>query len=148
AETWHHDGGGFAGAIRIALLRIGDTTPSILLPHHAFSPHAATVRFTADGSSDYELHFIANTPGHRTRLNGLRLRATGTPTSPPGTSFVDADNSNTIAADDGPSPFWTDGGTDPGFTSGPLWRRRSGLGFDLAGKVGDRGIFEKDANGG
>ena len=63
---------------------------------------------------------------------------------PPG-AFIDIDASNTAAVGGLPSPFFTDSPADPGFTSGPLWRRRSGLGFDAAG---NRDIFEKDANGG
>lgn len=59
--------------------------------------------------------------------------------------FVDIDATNTAAAAGSPSPFFTDSVTDAGFTSGALWRRRTGFGFTVAGA---REIFEKDANGG
>ncbi len=144
AETWHYDGGGFAGAIRIALLRVGDATPTTLLANHAFSTSAATVTFTADGSSDYELLFIENDNNNRTRLNGLHLRKTGVPAGLPGI-FADVDGTNTAAVGGSPDPFWTDSETDPGFTSGNLWHRRTGFGFKV---TGHREIFEKDANGG
>ncbi len=63
---------------------------------------------------------------------------------PPGV-FVDIDTVNTTASGGSPAPFFTDSPADPGFTSGPLWRRRAGFGFDTAG---NREVFEKDANGG
>ena len=63
---------------------------------------------------------------------------------PPGV-FVDIDATNTAPAAGTPSPFYTDSATDAGFTSGALWRRRTGLGFNAGG---NREIFEKDANGG
>ena len=59
--------------------------------------------------------------------------------------FVDIDANNTSAVGGSPSPFYTDSATDAGFTSGVLWRRRTGFGFTVAGA---REIFEKDANGG
>jgi hypothetical protein len=64
--------------------------------------------------------------------------------SPPGI-FVDIDAVNTTAAAGTPSPFYTDDVNAAGFTSGALWRRRTGLGFTITGA---REIFEKDANGG
>lgn len=144
-ETWHYDGGGFAGAVRIELQRVGDASSTVLLANHAFSTNAASVSFSADGTSDYELLFIENDGNNRARLNGLRIRETGTPSGPPGAIFVDVDGTNTTAAGGSPSPFWTDDLNDPGFTSGNLWRRRTGLGFNA---TGHREIFEKDANGG
>ena len=63
---------------------------------------------------------------------------------PPGI-FVDIDAVNTTAAAGTPSPFYTDDVNAAGFTSGALWRRRTGLGFTITGA---REIFEKDANGG
>ena len=63
---------------------------------------------------------------------------------PPGV-FVDIDATNTVAAAGTPAPFYTDSNTDAGFTSGPLWRRRTGFGFAAGGA---REIYEKDANGG
>ncbi len=59
--------------------------------------------------------------------------------------FVDIDATNTVAVGGTPSPFFTDSATDAGFTSGRLWRRRTGFGFDA---TGHREIYEKDANGG
>lgn len=143
-ETWHYDGDGYSGAIRIELLRVGDNSTTLLLGNHGFSTQAATVTFTADGSSDYELHFIENDTNNRVRLNGLHLREASAPASLPG-RFIDVDGTNTTATGGSPSPFWTDSAIDPGFTSGNLWRRRTGLGFNV---TGHREIFEKDANGG
>lgn len=59
--------------------------------------------------------------------------------------FVDIDGTNTAALGGTPSPFFTDSPTDAGFTTGALWRRRTGFGFTANGA---REIFEKDANGG
>lgn len=59
--------------------------------------------------------------------------------------FVDIDATNTAAVGGTPSPFFTDSATDSGFTTGQLWRRRTGFGFDV---TGHREIYEKDANGG
>lgn len=63
----------------------------------------------------------------------------------PAGRFVDIDATNTAAAAGTPTPFFTDNLNDSGFTSGALWRRRTGLGFTV---TGHREIFEKDANGG
>ncbi len=63
----------------------------------------------------------------------------------PAGRFVDIDATNTAAVFGGPAPFFTDNVADAGFTSGALWRRRTGLGFTA---TGHREIFEKDANGG
>ncbi len=63
---------------------------------------------------------------------------------PPGV-FVDIDARNTAPASDAPGPFFTDNPADPGFTKGPLWRKRPGFGFDAAK---NREVFEKDANEG
>ena len=51
---------------------------------------------------------------------------------PPGT-FIDIDATNTAAVGGSPSPFYTDNQGDAGFTSGALWRRRAGFGFDAGG---------------
>ncbi|AKC81755.1 hypothetical protein IMCC26134_01320 [Verrucomicrobia bacterium IMCC26134] len=59
--------------------------------------------------------------------------------------FVDIDATNTAAVGGTPSPFFTDSATASGFTTGQLWRRRTGFGFDV---TGNREIYEKDANGG
>ena len=59
--------------------------------------------------------------------------------------FIDIDATNTAAVAGTPAPFFTDSASDTGFTSGALWRRRTGFGFDV---TGHREIFEKDANGG
>src|SRR5690606_33402702 len=143
-ETWHYDGGGFAGAVRVELQRAGDAQTTVLLANHVFSTSPATVAFTADGSSDYELIFLENDGNNRARLNGLRIRQTGAAAGPPGI-FVDVDGTNTSALGGVPSPFWTDDVNAQGFTSGNLWRRRPGFGFSV---TGGREIFEKDANGG
>lgn len=147
-ESWHYDGGGFNGAIRIEFLRIGSATPTVLLANHVFSTSAASVTFTCDGSSDYELRFIENDTNNRVRLNGLRLRAADSAAWPPATRFVNLSPANTTATGDSPDPFWTDDPLATGFTSGNLWLRRSGNGFNIAGAVDAREIYEKDASGG
>ena len=81
-------------------------------------------------------------------LPALALMSLVTPASAaplPSGVFIDIDATNTTAVGGTPSPFFTDSATDAGFTSGALWRRRPGFGFDAAGR---REIFEKDANGG
>ena len=69
------------------------------------------------------------------------VRAAGLPAG----TFVDIQADSTTAVGGSPAPFFTDAPKDPGFISGPLWRRRAGFGFD---KVGNREVFEKDAHGG
>ena len=143
-ESYHFDGDGFAGSVRIES-RQPATSGSItgLIANHVFSTSPAAYSFTTDGTP-FELVFTENDSNDRVRLNGLRLRASGTIAGPPGT-FVDIDGSNTAAAGGSPSPFFTDDVNAAGFTSGALWRRRAGFGFDAAGH---REIYEKDANGG
>jgi hypothetical protein len=143
-ESWHYDGGGFAGAVRVEVQRVGEETLAPLVANHAFSTTSAKYTFTADGTSSYELVFTENDANNRVRLNGLRLRKAGEAQSLPG-RFIDVDGTNTAAVGGTPDPFWTDSATDSGFTSGPLWRRRTGFGFNV---TGHREIFEKDANGG
>jgi len=63
---------------------------------------------------------------------------------PPG-RFIDIDAANTAPADGSAGPFFTEDPAVPGFTQGPLWRKRAGFGFDAAK---NREIFEKDANEG
>lgn len=75
----------------------------------------------------------------------MRLPANSPAAALPAGTFIDIDATNTTAVAGTPSPFYTDSATDAGFTSGALWRRRTGFGFDAAGR---REIFEKDANGG
>ena len=143
-ESLHYDGGGFGGAIRIESRPQADPGAStVVLADHAFSTVAASYAFTTDGSA-HQLVFRENDGNNRVRLNGLKIRATGTPAGPPG-HFIDIDSSNTVAAAGTPSPFSTENVNDPGFTAGPLWRRRPGFGFDV---TGNREIYEKDANGG
>ncbi len=84
-------------------------------------------------------------PSFRLFLGVLSLCAVATAADLPPGVFIDIDASNTAAAAGTPSPFFTDDASNTGFTSGALWRRRTGFGFDAAGH---REIFEKDANGG
>ncbi|RYD23895.1 MAG: hypothetical protein EOP88_02355 [Verrucomicrobiaceae bacterium] len=147
-ESWHYDGGGFGGSIRIELLRVGNPAATLLLADHAFSTNAATVTFTADGSSEYELRFIENDINNRARLNGLRLRATGSAVWPPDTRFVNLDAANTTASGGSPDPFWTDDPLAAGYTSGSLWYRRSGSGFSIARAAGVPEVYEKNPGSG
>ena len=70
--------------------------------------------------------------------------ATRAASLPPGV-FVDIDAANTAPADGSAGPFFTEDPAASGFMGGPLWRKRSGFGFDTAGH---REVFEKDANDG
>ena len=70
--------------------------------------------------------------------------AAGADSLPPGV-FVDIDAANTAPADGSAGPFFTEDPAASGFAGGPLWRKRSGFGFDNAGH---REVFEKDANDG
>jgi hypothetical protein len=143
-ESFHYDGGGFGGAIRIeSRPQANPEAATVVLANHAFSTSAATYTFTTDGSA-HELVFRENDGNNRVRLNGLKIRTAGSIAGPPG-RFIDIDSSNTAAAAGTPSPFFTENVTDAGFTAGPLWRRRPGFGFNL---TGNREIYEKDANGG
>ncbi|RYD23524.1 MAG: hypothetical protein EOP88_03900, partial [Verrucomicrobiaceae bacterium] len=143
-DSYHYDGGGFAGAVRVesrAKANPGGST--VVLANFNYSTAAASYTFTTDGSA-HELVFRENDGNNRLRLNGLKIRPVGTPAGPPG-KFVDIDASNTAAVGGSPSPFSTDDVNAAGFTSGNLWRRRTGLGFAV---TGSREIYEKDANGG
>lgn len=143
-DSYHYDGGNFAGAIRIESRPAGSSgATSVAVENHLFSTAAASYTFTTDGTP-HELVFRENDGNNRVRLNGLRLRIANTPAGPPG-KFIDIDATNTAAAGGSPSPFFTNDVNASGFTSGNLWRRRSGFGFDVAGQ---REIYEKDANGG
>lgn len=136
-DSYHYDGGGFAGAVRV------EANGAVVLANFNYSTAAASYTFTNDGSPT-ELVFRENDGNNRLRLNGLKIRAAGTPTGPPGV-FVDIDSSNTTAVGGTPSPFSTDDLNAAGYTSGNLWRRRTGFGFSVTNA---REIFEKDANGG
>lgn len=143
-ESFHYDGAGFSGSIRIEARAFSNPgAATVVSPNHAFSTTAATYSFTTDGSA-HELVFRENSSEDRVRLNGLKIRAAGSIGGPPG-RFIDIDNSNTTAAEGSLSPFSTDSASDEGFTNGPLWRRRPGFGFNM---TGHREIYEKDANGG
>lgn len=143
-DSYHYDGGGFAGAVRIESrpqANPGNTT--VALANFNYSTAAASYTFTTDGSP-HELVFRENDGNNRLRLNGLKIRLSGTPAGPPG-AFVDIDATNTTAVGGSPTPFSTDDLNAAGFTSGNLWRRRTGFGFTATGA---REIYEKDANGG
>lgn len=141
-ESWHFDRS-YPGALGIGYGRVGET-PEVLVPKHVFTITPATYTIRSDGHSVYELTFRENSEDNRVRLNGLRLRASDAPPSPPGI-FVDIDYINTSAVSGFPDPFFTDDATAPGFLGGQLWRRRPGFGVDLGG---NRDVFEKDANEG
>lgn len=143
-DSWHYDGGNYAGAVKIDLQRVGDPAPTPLVANQAFATTAASYTITADGTSSYDLIFTENDANDRVRLNALKLRSAGSSAGPPGI-FIDADATRTAAVGGSPDPFWTDSVTAAGFTAGNLWRRRTGFGFDV---TGHREIFEKDANGG
>jgi len=143
-ESFHYDGGGFAGAIRIEGRPQGNPgTGTVLVSNHTFATTAAAYTFTTDGSP-HELVFRENDGNDRVRLNGLKIRVAGSNAGPPG-KFIDIDDTNTTAVGGSPSPFFTNDVNAAGFTSGNLWRRRTGFGFNVAG---NREIYEKDANGG
>jgi hypothetical protein len=143
-ESFHYDGGGFGGAIQVeSRPQANPEAATVVLANHAFATTAATYTFTTDGSA-HELVFRENDGNDRVRLNGLKIRAAGMLAGPPG-RFIDIDSSNTVAAAGTPAPFSTENVDDPGFTTGALWRRRPGFGFDV---TSNREIYEKDANGG
>jgi len=143
-ESYHYDGGGFAGAVRVeSHPQSNPANNTVVLANFAYATTAATYTFTTNGTA-HELVFRENDGNNRLRLNGLRLRVSGTATSPPGIP-VDIKATNTAAVGGSPSPFFTEDVNAAGFTNGSLWRRRAGLGFAMNGAAE---IFEKDANGG
>ncbi|MBC8009316.1 MAG: BNR-4 repeat-containing protein [Burkholderiales bacterium] len=138
-DSYHYDGGGFAGAIRVeAHQQATPANNTVVLANFAFSTAAASYTFTTDGTP-VELVFRENGANDRVRLNGLRLRLAGTRAGPPGL-FMDIDATNTAAVGGTPSPFSSDVAT-----TGNLWRRRPGFGFNV---TANREIYEKDANSG
>ena len=143
-DSYHYDGGGFAGSVRVeshAQANPGNNT--VVLANFAYATTPASYTFTTDGSP-HELVFRENDANNRLRLNGLKIRTSGTIAGPPGT-FIDISAANTTAVGGTPSPFSTDDLNAAGFTSGNLWRRRTGFGFTATSA---REIYEKDANGG
>lgn len=144
-ESWHYDGGGFPGQIQVEFREEGNPgSTQMLTGGIPFSTNAVGYQVVSDGATTYELLFREDDGNQRSRLNGLRLRAVGDPVFPPLTLF-DAKDANTRAAGGFPDPFFTNTSSDPDYTAGPLWWRRSGFGFDIAGNAE---VFEKDANGG
>lgn len=137
-ESWHYDGNGAAGAVQVEFRPQGGST-TLLVDNFAFSTSPASYQITANGTATYELVFREDDSNNRTRLNGFRIRAIGAPVAPP-LVYVDADNTNTVAASGAPSPFWT-----ASLTTDNLWRKRTGFGFDVNSR---REIFEKDASSG
>ena len=143
-DSYHYDGGGFAGAVRVeSHPQANPANNTVVLANFAYATTPASYTFTTDGSP-HELLFRENDTNNRLRLNGLKIRASGTIAGPPG-SFIDISASNTAAVGGTPSPFSTDDLNAAGFTSGNLWRRRTGFGFSVTSA---REIYEKDANGG
>jgi hypothetical protein len=134
-ESWHFDGGGFAGAIQVEFRPLGGAG-AILVDNFAFATTPAVYDITSDGVTTYELVFREDDANNRARLNGLRIRRSGTASYPP-LAYVDAGEANTAAAGGSPAPFWTD---TP--ETGARWTRRPGFGFDVNG---NREIFQKDA---
>jgi len=140
-ETWHYDGGTFDGAVDIDVREQGQSNGTRVVTGFAFSGTStspASFQISSDGATTYEIVIRENPSTFRlTRLNGLRIRAAGSPVAAP-LQFIDADTTNTQAAGNSPDPF-SSSTSDPG---GPLWKLRSGFGF---GANSNREIYEKDA---
>ncbi len=141
-ESWHFDRS-YPGAIEIGFGPAGQK-PEIVVPRHVFSTTPALYTIKSDGKTSYELTFKDGNDDNRVRLNALHLRAADEPESPPGV-FVDIGYANTTTVSGVPDPFFTTDAADPGFVKGPLWRQRTGFGFNMGG---NRDIYEKDANEG
>jgi hypothetical protein len=86
-ESWHYDGAGHAGALRIENKPRNAAQPTTALADFTFSTEPATFTFTTDGSP-HELIFTENDRNNRLRINGLRIRRAGNPPTPPG-KFID-----------------------------------------------------------
>ena len=90
-ESFHYDGGGFGGTIRIeSRPQASPEAGTVVLANHAFSTAAATYTFSTDGSA-HELVFRENDGNDRVRLNGLKIRPAGSIAGPPG-RFIDIDS--------------------------------------------------------
>lgn len=139
-ESWHFDRS-YPGAVEIASGPAGQAQ-QVVVPKHAFSTAPALYSLKSDGKSSYEISFRDCNDDNRARLNALHLRAADEAESPPGI-FVDIGYANTTTVSGVPDPFFTTDATDPAFLNGPLWRLRTGFGFNMGG---NRDILEKDAN--
>lgn len=136
-ESWHYDGAGHAGAIQVEFREVGGSA-TVLVDQFSFSTTAASYQITADGTKTYELIFREDDGNNRCRFNGLKIRVAGSTPSLP-VIFLDANDTNTVASGGSPDPFWSTSST-----TGNLWKKRPGYGFDVNGNTE---IYEKDTAG-
>ncbi|MEO7099544.1 MAG: hypothetical protein ABI162_09305, partial [Luteolibacter sp.] len=77
-DSYHYDGGGFAGAVRIeSHPQANPANNTVVLANFAYTTTPASYTFTTDGSP-HELVFLENDTNNRLRLNGLKIRTAGT----------------------------------------------------------------------